>query len=171
MILIKLFILLLCELFLSIDLISAQTLPSQCFAYTTNNDGSRNVNAVGSDGCDTMFMSGSTWIRFIGASGTELPTSPTSPNQCGTQVTGWYAGAMPAVSETITNGRVCFSFDGDTCKWSNTIGVTNCGSFYVYQLTMPPVCSARYCTDTPNIPTTIFPPSNILKEESFSQQR
>jgi hypothetical protein len=165
MILINLFILF---LFLSIDLISAQTLPSQCFGYTTNNDASRNVNAVGNNDCDTMFMSGSTWIRFMGAPGTQLPTSPTSPNHCGTQVTGWYAGAMPAVSETITNGRVCFSFDGDNCKWSNTIGVTNCGSFYVYQLTMPPVCSARYCTETPYIPTTTFPPSNVLKEESFS---
>jgi hypothetical protein len=168
MILIKLFILLLCEVFLSIDLISAQILPSQCSSYTTIDDASRNVNADGNDGCDTLFMSGSTWTRFIGASGTQLPTTPTSPNQCGTQVTGWYSGAMPTVSETITNGRVCFSFDGDACKWSNTIGVTNCGSFYVYQLTMPPVCSARYCTETPYIPTATFPPSNVFKEESFS---
>jgi hypothetical protein len=169
MILINLFILLLCEAFLSVELTSAQTLPSQCFTYTTNNDPTRNVNANGNDGCDTSFMSGSTWIRFIGASGTQLPTTPTSPNHCGTQVTGWYAGAMPAVSETITNGRVCFSFDGDACKWSNTIGITNCGSFYVYQLTMPPVCSARYCTETPSIPTTTLPPSNVFKGELLSE--
>ncbi len=146
---------------------ASANLPSQCFTYTPVNDGTRNVDAVGNDGCDTMFMSGSTWIRFIGASGTQIPTSPTGPNQCGTHVTGWYAGYMPTVSETITNGRVCFAWENNNCQWSNTIAVTNCGSFYVYQLTMPPVCSARYCTDTPITPTTILP-SNIFKGELLS---
>jgi hypothetical protein len=98
-----------------------------------------------------------------------MPTSPTNPNQCGTQVTGWYSGYMPAVSETL-NGRVCFSFEGDSCKWSNTIAVTNCGSFYVYELTMPPVCSARYCAETSIVSTTYFP-SNIFNIESLSYQR
>jgi len=142
-------------------------LPSQCFTYTSIEDGSRNVNAAGNDGCDTMFMSGSTWVRFIGTSGTELLTSPTGPNRCGTKVTGWYAGNMPTVAQTITNGKVCFPWENNICQWSNTIGITNCGSFYVYQLTVPPVCSARYCTDTPNIPTTVLP-SNVFQRESFS---
>lgn len=136
-------------------------LPSQCYTYTSIDDGSRNINAVGSDGCDTTFMSGSTWVRFIGASGTELITAPSAPNRCGTQVTGWYAGNMPPAAETITNGRVCFAWENNICQWSNSIAVTNCGSFYVYQLSMPPICSARYCTDTPDIPTTVVP-SKIL---------
>jgi hypothetical protein len=132
----------------------APILPAQCSQYTTINDRTRNVNANGNNECDTLFMSGATWIRFIGESGTQLSTLPTNPNQCGTQVTGWYSGPMPTVSQTINNGRVCFSWLNNTCQWSNTIAVTNCGSFYIYQLNMPPVCAARYCTDTPNIPTT-----------------
>jgi hypothetical protein len=112
-------------------------------------------------------MSGSDWIRFTGASGTQLSTTPTSPNQCGAQVTGWYSGRMPDVSETITDGRVCFSWLDNPCQLSNTIGVTNCGSFYIYKLTMPPACPARYCTDTPNYPTETST-SNVFKGESFS---
>ncbi|CAF5154983.1 unnamed protein product, partial [Rotaria magnacalcarata] len=52
-----------------------------------------------------------------------------------------------------------------SCTWSNTISVTNCGSFYVYELSMPPVCAARYCTNTPSIlqTTTTTTTSNILK--------
>jgi hypothetical protein len=126
------------------------------------------VNANGNDVCDTSFMSGSVWYRFLGESGTQIPTSPTSPTQCGTQVTGWYAGAMPAVSETITNGRVCFSFQNNNCQWSNTISVTNCRSFYIYQLILPPVCPARYCTHTPNISIITVSPSKIFKGESLS---
>ena len=150
-------------LFLLIHLSSTQTFPAQCSTYTPIDDGTRHVNAVGSNGCDTMFISGPAWVRFIGASGTQIPTTPTNPNQCGTQVTGWYSGSMPSVSQTI-DGSVCFSFDGNTCKWSNTISVTNCGSFYVYELKMPPVCSARYCTETSITSTTYFP-SNIFSVE------
>ncbi|CAF4694837.1 unnamed protein product, partial [Rotaria magnacalcarata] len=126
-------------------------LPSQCYDYTTITDASRNVNAVGSTNCDTIFLSGPRWVRFMGDSGTQLSTTPTDPNQCGTQVTGWYSGLMPAVTQTVTNGQVCFSWHSNSCTWSNTISVTNCGSFYVYELSMPPVCAARYCTNTPSI--------------------
>jgi hypothetical protein len=129
-------------------------LPTQCFAYTTINDRTRNVNAVGSNVCDTSFMPGTVWYCFIGENGTQMSTSPIGPNQSGTQVTPWYAGPMPAVSETITNGRVCFLWENNVCQWLNTISVTNCGSFYIYQLTMPPLYAARYCTETSNYPTT-----------------
>ena len=122
-------------------------LPSQCHSYSVIQDESRNINAIGSNACDTMFLSAPTWVRFVSQSSTtELPTSPTNPNQCGTQVTGWYAGILPTIAQTINNGQVCFSWGTNNCQWSNTISVTNCGSFYVYQLTVPPVCSARYCT-------------------------
>lgn len=49
------------------------------------------------------------------------------------------------------NGRVCFAWENNDCHWWNTISVTHCGSFHVYQLTIPPICSARYCTGTPAI--------------------
>ncbi|CAF2467919.1 unnamed protein product [Rotaria sp. Silwood2] len=140
--------------YISATTTTALVLPSQCYEYTIINDGTRHVNAAGSNNCDTIFLSASTWIRFIGESGTQLSTSPTNPNQCGTQVTGWYSGRMPFASETITDGRVCFSWENNICQWSKTISITNCGSFYIYKLTMPPLCAARYCTNTPNIITT-----------------
>ncbi|CAF4229083.1 unnamed protein product [Rotaria sp. Silwood2] len=140
--------------YISATTTTALVLPSQCYEYTIINDGTRHVNAAGSNNCDTIFLSASTWIRFIGESGTQLSTSPTNPNQCGTQVTGWYSGRMPFASETITDGRVCFSWENNICQWSKTISITNCGSFYIYKLTMPPLCAARYCTNTQNIITT-----------------
>ncbi|CAF3917288.1 unnamed protein product, partial [Rotaria sp. Silwood1] len=132
----------------------------------------RHVNAAGNNNYDTVFISGSSWVRSIGESSTQLSTSPTYSNQCGTQVTGWYTGRMPTVSETITDGRVCFSWQNNVCQWSNTISVTNCGSFYVYKLTMPPICAARYCADAPNIltttsTTTATTASNLLKNNHF----
>lgn len=134
------------------------TLPSQCYTYSTINDPSRSVTAdVGSNQCDASFTPDNTWYRFVGNGGTQIPTTSTPPNQCGTQVTGWYAGSMPAISETVNNGQVCFAWNNNPCRWSNTIGVTNCGSFYVYRLTLPPVCAARYCTETVVVPTTPAP--------------
>jgi hypothetical protein len=44
------------------------------------------------------------------------------------------------------NRTVCYQWTSNTCNWSNNILVTNCGSFYVFGLIVPPVCNARYCT-------------------------
>ncbi|CAF1601997.1 unnamed protein product [Adineta ricciae] len=129
-------------------------LPAQCFDHTIINDESRNVYASGNTQCDTMFISGPKWIRFVGQGGTQLSTTSTSFDRCGAQATGWYAGSMPDPLLTMHDVRVCFSWQNNSCHWTNTISVTNCGSFYVYRLSMPPVCPARYCTETPAIPTT-----------------
>jgi len=155
-------------------------LPSQCHSYSVIQDESRNINDIGSNACDTMFLSAPTWVRFVSQSSTtELPTSPTNPNQCGTQVTGWYAGILPTVAQTINNGQVCFSWGTNNCQWSSTISVTNCGSFYVYQLTVPPVCSARYCTTTManSLPqcndyeTIDDPTRNVNKNQGFDADK
>lgn len=114
------------------------------------------MNASGSNACDTIFLSGPQWMRFIGVGGTQLSTSPTVSNRCGSQAAGWYTGLVPTVAQTVTNGRVCFSWNDNICAWSNMINVTNCGSFYVYQLSMPPICAARYCTETE---TPVIPPT------------
>lgn len=85
------------------------------------------------------------WVRFSGAGGTQLATSAPGSNQCGTQATGWYSSSLPTSGVTV-NGTVCYQWSSNTCNWSNTILVTNCGAFYVFGLIMPPACNLRYCT-------------------------
>ncbi len=132
-------------------------LSPQCYNYTTINDPSRGVNNTSSNSksCDqSVFNSIPKWVRFIGEGGTQIPTSAVGPGRCGSSATGWYSGPMPTDLDSTTNGTVCFSWNSNTCNWRNDIRVTNCGSYYIYQLTAPPVCTLRYCTDTPNIPIT-----------------
>ncbi|CAF1387864.1 unnamed protein product [Adineta steineri] len=100
------------------------------------------------------------WVRFVGVGGTQIPTIPVAPYRCGTNVPGWYSGQMPISVDTTTNGTVCYTWVSGNCSFSNSISVTNCGSYYVYQLGAPPGCDYRYCTDIPGVwitDTTITP--------------
>ena len=119
---------------------------SQCSSYSTINDVTRLTTAAGSNVCDTStFTPNITWVRFSGAGGTLLATSPPPQPQCGTQATGWYSSSLPSEGMTI-NGTVCYVYNSNNCNWSNQINVTNCGGFYVFGLIAPPQCSLRYCT-------------------------
>jgi len=113
------------------------------------------VNQSAGSACDqSLFSSGPQWVRFVGEGGTQIPTSPVGYNRCGTQAAGWYSGEMPDVLYTTTNGTACFQWMSSNCSYTSNIGVTNCGSYYVYRLTPTPYCGLRYCTDTPSNPTT-----------------
>jgi len=101
------------------------------------------------------------WVRFVGAGGTQIPTSAVGTGRCGTQATGWYSGEMPNALDAATNGTVCFEWQSKTCNWNTSVLVTNCGSYYVYRLNAPSVCNLRYCTDTPSNPTTTTTESNL----------
>jgi uromodulin len=105
------------------------------------------VNNNAGVNCDeNIFNSVPTWVRFVGEGGTQIPTSAVGPNRCSTSAAGWYSGQMPTDSDETTNGTVCFSWQSNNCSWTKNILVTNCGSFYIYQLTAPPGCQMRYCT-------------------------
>ncbi|CAF0823152.1 unnamed protein product [Adineta steineri] len=100
------------------------------------------------------------WVRFVGVGGTQIPTSPVGIGRCGADVTVWYSEQMPTGVGTTSNGTVCFHWTSSNCQWNSSIAVTNCGSYYVYQLSAPPVCNSRYCTDMPDVwisDTTITP--------------
>lgn len=113
------------------------------------NDGSRLVSQGSGTLSDTAWLTSTTkWVRFIGASGTELATYTYGVNTCGTTYTGYYTSSLPSPSETVA-GTVCFYVSATyPCYYlyAVTILVTNCGSYYVYGLTSPPLSSARYCT-------------------------
>ncbi|CAF4450355.1 unnamed protein product, partial [Adineta steineri] len=126
------------------------------------NDPTRTVNVTtGSSTCDqSLFSSGTRWVRFVGVGGTQIPTSPVAMDRCNASATGWYSGQMPVGVDTTINGTVCFNFAPHNCYWNSSIAVTNCGSYYVYQLDAPPTCDLRYCTDMPGVlitDTTITP--------------
>jgi hypothetical protein len=125
---------------------SAISLASTCYSYTIINDTTRLVTAAGASACDqSLFSANITLVRFSGAGGTEIVTTAPVINQCGTQATGCYNGTMPVSGMTV-NGTVCYNWGSSTCNWSNMITVTDCNSYYVYGLIIPPVCNLRYCT-------------------------
>ncbi len=139
-------------------------LSPQCYNYTTVDDPTRSSNFTQTSAkqCDQTFVgSGSKWVRFTGTGGTQIPTSPVGVNRCGTDATGWYSGAMPNALDETTDGTVCFEWDSNTCNWNTNIQVTNCGSYYVYNLARPAYCNVRYCTDTPSNPVMAITQSNL----------
>ena len=142
----------------------------QCYQHQVINDPSRSSNATGNNvSCDqSVFNYTTTWVRFVGEGGTQIPTSPVMGNRCGTHAGGWYSGIMPNDVYSTTNGTVCFSYSGNTCFGKGVMQVTNCGSFYVYGLTRPPGCSFRYCTETPAASTTATTESRFFLKQNVS---
>ncbi len=129
----------------------------QCYNYTTVNDPTRNVNqGQGSQADIDYFSSGPRWVRFEGEGGTQIPTTAVPSNQCGTYASGWYSGVMPDVEGSTTSGNVCYTWNNGDCAYNNPIQVTNCGSYYVYELRPPPVSGLRYCTETPAVQSKLI---------------
>ena len=128
--------------------ITLTPLPNQCLTYLNiSNDGTRlATNIGGTSTCDQTLFSTSQWIRFSGLSGISLSNCPIATQSCGTDVTGWYSGVYPAIAGQSTEGKVCYRWTTDDCYWQNNINITNCNGFYVYYLSAPPICNARYCT-------------------------
>ena len=128
------------------------TLPSACSNYQSlNNDPTRHVSAPGyALACDNTlpFLNRTTpiWIRFEGPGGTTLPLTTPGTNVCGTEGAGWYDGVMPTTTGSIVNGTVCFTWSTSVCRFSVSISVAHCGSYYIYRLPPAPACMARYCT-------------------------
>ncbi|CAF3661372.1 unnamed protein product, partial [Adineta steineri] len=118
---------------------------AQCYSYTTMNDVTRLATAGSGYTSDYSLFSTGTWIRFSGAGGTQITTSSPGQYHCTAQYTGWYSGSLPSSGETV-NGTVCYTYSASSCYYANIISVTNCGSFYVYDLVNPSISYMRYCT-------------------------
>jgi Notch-like protein len=147
------------------------TRPSQCDAYTTIDDPTRNILQTTGTNTDTnFFSSGPRWVRFEGAGGTQIPTNPVPIYRCGTSASGWYSSGMPTVPDTTVNGTVCYTWSANNCSFSNQIQVTNCGSYYVYYLSTPPTSNLRYCTETPAALTTTSAVPTIQSNVSHQTQ-
>jgi N-acetylneuraminic acid mutarotase len=119
--------------------------PIQCSSYAVLNTAWRNVSNGSGSNCDNGLNN--TWYRLLAPAGTQLPTSPVAEYHCGTSATGWMNGSHPTVGSGIVSRTACFNWSGNTCSWSTSIQVLNCGSYYVYRLPNAPVCSLAYCAE------------------------
>ncbi|CAF5040090.1 unnamed protein product, partial [Rotaria sp. Silwood1] len=127
-------------------------LPSQCYSYRSINDSTRSIsNLVNGTACDQSLFTSSnisapTYVRFISSNGAIYNYAPGGSNMCGTSLPGWTNSTFPTNPGDTVNAIVCYQYLTRSCYVSNTITITNCDSFYVFGLTKPPRCPARYCT-------------------------
>ncbi|MSP61038.1 MAG: hypothetical protein EXR72_11975 [Myxococcales bacterium] len=115
----------------------------ECVNAMPLDDKTRNVAFSGSVVCDSALNN--LWYRFIGASGTKMPTTAPQTMLCGTHAPGWLSGTYPNVGDGVVQRMVCFNWSGNACNWNAMIAIINCGNYYVFRLPTPPACNLRYC--------------------------
>ncbi|XP_028404228.1 uncharacterized protein LOC114526893 [Dendronephthya gigantea] len=121
----------------------------ECSAYTWLTENSRNRNHLttapnyGSLKCDNTLSTG--WHRFGGGAGVKMPTTCVGEHRCLGDFAGWMRGDHPTISDGKVTRSVCFSHGSNCCVWSDDIEVLNCGGYFVYKLSPPSRCRARYC--------------------------
>jgi hypothetical protein len=74
-----------------------------------------------------------------------MASSAVPEYRCGTTFTTWMNGAHPTVADGKVTRMVCYRQSNIWCQWRNYIEVVNCGQYYVYKLSPPPLCDSRYC--------------------------
>ena len=116
----------------------------ECFDYKWLRESNRNQKYSRREWkCDSSLVTG--WYRFGGGAGTKIPTSCVLYPRCGTSGSGWMNGVHPTVTDGKVTRKVCYHYDSNCCASSNRIEVANCGLYYVYKLSSPPICNLRYC--------------------------
>jgi len=118
-----------------------------CYHYHVINERNR---AAGVDRgnflrCDQRDIRSPRWYRFTGAAGYEMPTACVPKHRCGAHAPGWLSTPHPTRTGQIINGKVCFHWSGNCCRWSTIIQVKKCSGFYIYKLGKTPCCYLRYC--------------------------
>ena len=138
---------------------AASELPPECNDYLVLDDPTRNVNHgyeyngdVSGSYCTSVDWQGrNQWYRVIPPAGEVIPQTSVKWSHCGTYNGGWINGNHPTDVGQHVEVEVCFSADGyedyDDCVAHHNIGVTNCGSYFVYYLTGEGIsCGVRYCS-------------------------
>ncbi|CAB4024984.1 Hypothetical predicted protein [Paramuricea clavata] len=116
---------------------------SECSGYSWLKESSRNQKyRQPQHNCDDG-LSG--WYRFGEGAGIKMASSCVPWRSCGTNGPGWMNGAHPTVADRNVTRKVCYTRKDDCCSRSNNIEVVNCGQYYVYKLSPPPLCNYRYC--------------------------
>ncbi|XP_022795937.1 neurogenic locus notch homolog protein 1-like isoform X3 [Stylophora pistillata] len=118
-----------------------------CHSYHVINDRTRAASLPRGNvlRCDQRDIPTSRWYRFTGAAGTQMPTKCVPTNRCGTHAPGWLSTAHPTRTGQIINGKACFHWSGNCCRWSSNIMIKRCNGFYIYKLGKTPCCYLRFC--------------------------
>ena len=118
-----------------------------CHSYHVINDRTRAASLPRGNvlRCDQWDIPTSRWYRFTGAAGTQMPTKCVPTNRCGTHAPGWLSTAHPTRTGQIINGKACFHWSGNCCRWSSNIMIKRCNGFYIYKLGKTPCCYLRFC--------------------------
>jgi len=86
------------------------------------------------------------WYRFQRAAGTKMVTTCPPMYRCDAYSPIWLSGGHPTVAEGTVPRKVCFHKSADCCYVWFFIQLKNCGSYYIYKLSNPGDCPARYCS-------------------------
>ena len=116
-----------------------------CDDYFVLNDPTRNSEYLGQDYGDTLECSnkspgwqGAAWYRMAEPAGTTIPEEPVESYHCNVLFTGWLNGHHPATAGETINGKVCFTWSGNTCIDETQIQIKHCTSYYLYYLVDAP---------------------------------
>ncbi|RMX57261.1 hypothetical protein pdam_00010561 [Pocillopora damicornis] len=118
-----------------------------CHSYQVINDRTRAAGLARGNvlRCDQRDIPTARWYRFTGAAGTQMPTKCVPINRCGTHAPGWLSTSHPTRTGQIINGKACFHWSGNCCRWSANIMIKKCNGFYIYKLGRTPCCYLRFC--------------------------
>nr|XP_034320108.1 uncharacterized protein LOC117687527 isoform X18 [Crassostrea gigas] len=79
------------------------------------------------------------------ASHYDMPTTAPDLWECGTTYPVWLNDSLPETQGSTKWAKVCEVDFAGSCARSNFIKITNCGSFFVYELRPLDRCSSAYC--------------------------
>jgi len=111
--------------------------------YQNLTDAERKYDYVTKDAkCDNTLNG---WYRFQGAAGTKMVTTCPPMDRCDANFPVWLSGGHPTVAEGKVTRNVCINKFA-CCKETFSIQLKNCGSYYIYKLSLLGSCNARYCS-------------------------
>ena len=137
------------------------SLPDQCTNYNNLTSSTRRYDYQGSKSdwkCDrtghrnqSPDWNGNGWYRIQDNAGTRISAKldTSTRGECGTNRGGHLIGEHPILSAGETfKQKVCFwqGYCQDS-SFTRVITITNCGTYYVYYLTIISGCNYGYCTE------------------------
>ena len=127
---------------------------AECLEYEILDDATRNFEYGDGIYCDDSIDSdtspdwkGPGWYRMMSPAGTKMLEVTIPDYKCGTHATGWLNGTHPDLLGETVDRTVCFNWASNSCTWSSSVKVKNCGGYFLYYLPKAPNCQLRYCAE------------------------
>lgn len=123
--------------------------PIQCIKHRRINDFTRREGSGSGRSCDTNETAG--WTRFVDQAGTAIINRIPDHGLrlCGSGSPGWFFGMYPTKFYSTTIGTMCYVSPGGTpCARiaAQSVQVTHCGDYFVFNMPAAPECPLRACT-------------------------